>query len=98
MKHLEEPPPGFNRARGHLEIARELRASAASSSVGQSASRLSHSASSTIEGGVVSLKRAARWTRNDIVDAMSRDFGDYVFNAGFLQGGAGPCAWAASCA
>ena len=34
----------------------------------------------------MSLTGAARWTRNDIVDAMSRDFGDYVFNAGFLQG------------
>ena len=36
-------------------------------------------------GAAVSLGDAARWTRNDIVEAMSRDFGDYAFNAGFLQ-------------
>ena len=36
-------------------------------------------------GAVVSLGDAARWTRNDIIDAMSGDFGDYAFNAGFLQ-------------
>jgi GT2 family glycosyltransferase len=33
----------------------------------------------------VPLDSAARWTRHDIVEAMSRDFGDYAFNAGFLQ-------------
>ena len=41
------------------------------------------------QGAVVPLHHAARWTRNDIIEAMSRDFGDYVFNAGFLQGWSG---------
>ena len=41
------------------------------------------------EGAVVPLDAAARWTRNDIIEAMNRDFGDYAFNAGFLQGWSG---------
>ena len=48
------------------------------------------------EGAVVPLKRAVRWTRNDIIDAMGSEFGDYVFNAGFLQGWSGRSAWVAS--
>ena len=37
------------------------------------------------EGMVAPLDSAARWTRHDIVEALKPDFGDYAFNAGFLQ-------------
>ena len=40
-------------------------------------------------GCVVALASAARWTRNDIVEAMAREFGDYANDAGFLQGWSG---------
>lgn len=85
VNHLDEPPPAFNRARGHIETARGIEGVGGlvvGWTVGEPdvSFRLVDN-----QGVVVPLSGAARWTRSDIVEAMSRDFGDYVFNAGFLQ-------------
>ncbi len=85
VKHLSEPPVSFNRARGHIETARGIE--------GIGGLILGWTVSEPgvrfyivdDPGDVVSLGDAARWTRHDIVDAMGGDFGDYAFNAGFLQ-------------
>ncbi len=83
--HLDEPPPAFNRGRGHIETAKGIEG-VGGLVVGWTVSepdvrfRLVDD-----RGAVASLDNAARWTRNDIVEAMSGDFGDYAFNAGFLQ-------------
>jgi glycosyl transferase family 2 len=89
VKHLEEPPPGFNRAKGHIEIARGIEG-VGGLVVGWTVGEPDLSFRLVDEqGAVVPLTAAARWSRNDIIEAMSRDFGDYVFNAGFLQGWSG---------
>ncbi len=89
VKHIEEPPAGFNRARGHIETARGIEG-VGGLVVGWTVSEPDVSFRLAGEqGAVVPLNGAARWTRNDIIEAMSRDFGDYVFNAGFLQGWSG---------
>ncbi len=83
--HLNEPPPTFNRARGHIETARGIEGVgglAVGWTVGEPDARFRLVDD---RGAVVSLGSAARWTRDDIVEAMSRDFGDYAFNAGFFQ-------------
>ena len=85
VNHLNEPPPAFNRARGHIETARGIEG-AGGLAIGWTVSEPDvrfHLVDD--RGAVVSLAGAARWTRDDIVEAMSRDFGDYAFNAGFLQ-------------
>ena len=90
LNHLEEPPAAFNRARGYIEHARGIEGVGGlviGWTVGEPDVRL-HLADE--RGAVVPLDAAARWTRYDIVEAMSRDFGDYVFNSGFLQGWTGP--------
>lgn len=85
VNHLDEPPPAFNRARGHIETARGIEG-VGGLVVGWTVGEPDVSFRLVDDRGtVVSLSGAARWTRNDIVDAMSRDFGDYVFDAGFLQ-------------
>jgi GT2 family glycosyltransferase len=85
VKHLAEPPPGFNRARGHIETARGVEG-VGGLVVGWTVCEPGVSFSLVDDrGSVVSLSGASRWTRNDITEAMSGDFGDYVFNAGFLQ-------------
>ena len=83
--HLKEPPPTFNRARGHIETARGIEGVGGlvvGWTVGEPDARFRLVDD---RGVVVTLSAAARWTRDDIVEAMSRDFGDYAFNAGFLQ-------------
>jgi hypothetical protein len=85
VNHLEEPPPAFNRAAGYIEYARGIEGVGGlviGWTVGEPDVRF-HLADE--RGAVVPLDGAARWTRDDIVDAMSQDFGDYAFNAGFLQ-------------
>ena len=85
LNHLDELPPAFNRARGHIEMARGIEGVGGlvvGWTVGEPDVRFRLVDD---RGAVVSLENAARWTRIDIVEAMSRDFGDYVFNAGFLQ-------------
>jgi len=85
LNHLDEPPPAFNRARGHIETARGIEG-VGGLVVGWTVSEPDVRFRLVDDlGAVVSLGNAARWTRNDIVEAMNRDFGDYVFNAGFLQ-------------
>ena len=85
VSHLDEPPPAFNRARGHIETAKGIEG-VGGLVVGWTVGEPDVSFRLVDDrGSVVSLSGAARWTRNDIVEAMSRDFGDYVFNAGFLQ-------------
>ena len=85
VKHLDEPPPEFNRARGHVETAKGIEG-VGGLVVGWTVGEPDVSFRLVDDrGAVVSLGGAARWTRNDIIEAMSRDFGDYVFNAGFLQ-------------
>ena len=89
VKHLEQPPPGFNRAMGHIEIARGIEG-VGGLIVGWTVAEPDVSFRLVDEEGlVVPLESAARWTRNDIVKAMFSDFGDYAFNAGFLQGWSG---------
>ena len=86
LNHLEEPPAAFNRAKGYIEHARGVEGVGGlliGWTVGEPDVRLRLADE---RGAVVPLDGAARWTRHDIVEAMSRDFGDYVFNAGFLQG------------
>jgi len=90
VNHLDEPPAGFNRARGHIETARGIEG-VGGLVVGWTVGEPDVSFRLVDDqGAVVSLSGAARWTRNDIVEAMSRDFGDYAFNAGFLHGWRGP--------
>ena len=90
VKHLEAPPLGFNRVRGHLETARGVEG-VGGLVVGWTVGEPDISFRLVDEeGAVVPLKGAVRWTRNDIIDAMGSEFGDYVFNAGFLQGWSGP--------
>jgi O-antigen biosynthesis protein len=85
VDHLCEPPRAFNRARGHIESARGIEG-VGGLVVGWTVGEPDVSFCLVDDRGeVLSLSGAARWTRNDIVEAMSRDFGDYVFNAGFLQ-------------
>ena len=89
VNHLEEPPAAFNRAKGHIEHARGIEGVGGlviGWTVGEPDVRLRLADE---RGAVVPLDGAARWTRHDIVEAMSRDFGDYAFNAGFLQGWSG---------
>ena len=89
VKHLDEPPPGFNRARGHIETARGVEG-VGGLVVGWTVGEPDVAFHLVDEdGAVVPLDHAARWTRNDIIEAMSRDFGDYVFNSGFLQAWSG---------
>ena len=89
VSHLEKPPPGFNRARGHVETARGVEG-VGGLVVGWTVGEPDVSFRLVDEeGAVVPLDAAARWTRNDIIEAMNRDFGDYAFNAGFLQGWSG---------
>ena len=88
-KDLAEPPPGFNRARGHLEVARGLEG-VGGLVVGWTVAEPGlFFCLVDEEGRVVALSSAARWTRDDIVEAMANNYGDYVFNAGFLQGWTG---------
>jgi GT2 family glycosyltransferase len=85
VNHLEEPPAAFNRATGYIECARGVEGVGGlviGWTVGEPDVRFRLADE---RGAVVPLDGAARWTRDDIVDAMSRDFGDYAFNAGFLQ-------------
>jgi hypothetical protein len=85
VNHLDAPPPAFNRARGYIETARGIEG-VGGLVVGWTVSEPDVCFYLVDDrGGVFSLRNAARWTRTDIVEAMSRDFGDYVFNAGFLQ-------------
>ena len=85
VNHLDEPPPAFNRARGHIETARGVEG-VGGLVVGWTVGEPDVTFRLVDDrGAVVSLSGAARWTRHDIVEAMSRDFGDYAFNAGFLQ-------------
>ena len=86
LNHLEEPPAAFSRAKGHIEQARGVEGVGGlviGWTVGEPDVRFRLADE---RGAVVALYGAARWTRHDIVEAMSRDFGDYVFDAGFLQG------------
>jgi GT2 family glycosyltransferase len=89
LNHLEEPPAAFNRARGYIEHARGIEG-VGGLVIGWTVVEPDVRLRLVDErGAVVALDGAARWTRHDIVEAMSRDFGDYVFNAGFLQGWGG---------
>ena len=72
--HLSEPPASFNRARGHIETARGIEGVGGlilGWTVSEPGVRF-HLVDD--RGDVVSLGDAARWTRNDIVDAMSVRF------------------------
>jgi GT2 family glycosyltransferase len=85
LNHLEEPLPAFHRVGGHIEHARGVEGVGGlviGWTVGEPDVRFRLADE---RGAVVSLDGAARWTRHDIVETMSRDFGDYAFNAGFLQ-------------
>ena len=85
VNHLGGPPASFNRARGNIEMARGIEGIGGlvlGWTVSEPGVRF-HLVDD--RGAAVSLRGAARWTRNDIVEAMSSDFGDYAFNAGFLQ-------------
>jgi O-antigen biosynthesis protein len=85
VSHLEEPPPAFNRAKGYIEHARGIEGVGGliiGWTVGDPHVRFRLADE---RGAVVPLDGAARWTRHDIVEAMSRDFNDYAFNAAFLQ-------------
>ena len=98
LNHLEEPSPAINRVGGHIETASGVEGVGGlviGWTVGEPDVRFRLADD---RGAVVSLDGAARWTRHDIVEAMSRDFGDYAFNAGFLQGWSGGSAWAAGSA
>jgi len=85
VNHLGAPPSSFNRARGHIETARGIEGLGGLVVGWTVAEPDVRFCLVDDRGAVVSLHNAARWTRNDIFEAMSRDFGDYVFNAGFLQ-------------
>ena len=85
VKHLEGPTPAFNRAKGYIEHARGIEG-VGGLVIGWTVGEPDVRFRLVDEGGaVVPLDGAARWTRHDIVEAMNRDFGDYAFNAGFLQ-------------
>jgi len=89
VNHLEVPPPAFNRAKGHIEHARGVEGVGGlliGWTVGEPDVRF-HLVDE--RGALVALDDAARWTRHDIVEAMSKEYGDYAFNAGFLQSWSG---------
>jgi len=84
VNHLDEQP-ALNRARGFLETAKGIEG-IGGLVVGWTVGEPDVNFRLVDDrGAVIALSGAARWTRRDIVDAMSRDFGDYTFNAAFLQ-------------
>ncbi len=86
VKHIAPIPKSFNRARGYLEMAKGVEGVGGlviGWGVGEPGLRFYLVDE---DGCVVALAAAARWTRNDIVEAMGCEFGDYAYDAGFLQG------------
>jgi hypothetical protein len=86
IRHLTPPPASFNRARGHIEIARGVEGIgglAIGWTVAEPGLRF---ALVDEHGRHIGLDNAARWTRNDILEAIGGEFGAYAFEAGFLQG------------
>lgn len=86
VDQLEGAPASGQRARGHLEQARGIPGCGglivgwAVTLPGVKVGLLDSS------GRLVLLDHAVRWHRPDIVDAFGNEFGNYTFNAGFLQG------------
>ena len=86
IRHLTPPPASFNRARGHIETARGIEG-VGGLAIGWTVAEPGLRFALVDEKGQhVALDNAARWTRNDILEAVGGEFGAYAFEAGFLQG------------
>ncbi|HEV7414528.1 MAG TPA: glycosyltransferase family 2 protein, partial [Tianweitania sediminis] len=84
IPYLQDPPPLFNAARGHIEQAKAV------FSVGGIVAGWALSVPTcdilvaTSSGIVRSVSEAIRWHRDDITQAFEKDFGAFSLDAGFF--------------
>ena len=85
VSNLQPPPPWAQRARGYIEQAKGV--PGCGGLVIGWAVTLPGTTVALIDasGRLCSMERAIRWHRPDIVDACGSEFGNFTFNAGFLQ-------------